>query len=73
METKDVKIRKWGNSFGVIIPKEIVKNQDIKEGMFVRINIQLKNKTKAGNIFGILKGKLGDTEKLMREVDRDFE
>ena len=73
METKDIKVRKWGNSFGIIIPKDIVEKQDIKEGSSIRINIQLNNKTKAKDIFGILKGRLGDTEKLMGEVDKDFE
>ena len=74
METKDIKVRKWGNSFGIIIPKDIVEKQDIKEGITVRINIQAKNRTKAKDIFGILKGKIKkDTEDLLKEVDKDFE
>jgi len=72
METKEVKVKKWGNSFGIIIPKEIVDKEKIKEGVTVRINLQTKNKTKAGDIFGLLKGKLGDTEKLMKEVNKDL-
>jgi hypothetical protein len=36
------------------------------------VNIQVKNKTKVKDIFGIMKGKLGDTEKLMKEVDKDL-
>jgi antitoxin component of MazEF toxin-antitoxin module len=72
METKELKVKKWGNSFGIIIPKDIVEKQDLKEGVTVCVNIQIKNKTKAKDIFGILKGKLGDTEKLMKEVDRDL-
>jgi len=72
METRDAKVKKWGNSFGVIIPKDIVDKQNIKEGITVRINIQPKNKSKAGDIFGLLKGKLGDTEKLLKEVDKDL-
>lgn len=72
METKDVKVKKWGNSYGIIIPKDIVEKQDIKEGVTVSVNIQIKNKTKAKDIFGILKEVLGDTEKLMKEVDKDL-
>lgn len=74
METKDIKVRKWGNSFGIIIPKDIVERQDIKEGITVRINIQAKNRTKAKDIFGILKGKIKkDTKNLLKEVNKDFE
>lgn len=74
METKDIKVRKWGNSFGIVLPKDMVEKQDIKEGIIVRINIQVKDKTKAKNIFGILKGKIKrDTEVLLNEVDKDFE
>lgn len=72
METKDLKVKKWGNSLGIIIPKDTVEKQGIKEGVTVSVSIQIKNKTKAKDIFGILKGKLGDTEKLMKEVDRDL-
>jgi antitoxin component of MazEF toxin-antitoxin module len=72
METKDIKVKKWGNSFGIVIPKDIVEKQKIKEGVIIRVNIQVKNKTKVKDIFGIMKGKLGDTEKLMKEVDKDL-
>jgi len=74
METKDIKVRKWGNSFGIVLPKDMVEKQDIKEGITIRINIQVKDKTKAKNIFGILKDKIKkDTEVLLNEVDKDFE
>ena len=72
MESKDVKVKKWGNSLGVVLPKEIVNKQNIKEGVIVRINIQTKNKTKAGDIFGILKDFTRSTDDLLKEVDRDF-
>jgi len=74
MEKTNVKVKKWGNSFGIILPSEIVKSQNLREGSELEILINLKNKTKAGDIFGILKGKLKrDTDELLEEVDRDFE
>ena len=74
METKDIKVRKWGNSFGIVIPKDIIEKQDIKEGITVRINIQVKDKTTAKDIFGILKGRIKkDTDVLLKEVNKDFE
>jgi antitoxin component of MazEF toxin-antitoxin module len=72
MEKVNVKVRKWGNSFGVILPKDVVNSQNIKEGLEVEITIQPKNKTKARALFGLLKGKLGNTEKLIKEVDKEL-
>jgi len=74
METKDIKVKKWGNSFGIIIPRDIVERQNIKDGVTVRINIQTKNKTKGKDIFGILKKRIKrNTDDLLNEVDKDFE
>ncbi len=74
MEKANVKVKKWGNSFGVILPSDIVRSQNLRKGSELEILINLKNKTKVKDIFGILKGKLTrDTDDLLREVDRDFE
>lgn len=74
MESKDVKVKKWGNSFGIVLPRDIIDKQNIKEGTTIRINIQTKNKTKAGDIFGILKKDFKrSTEEILKEVDKDFE
>ena len=51
-----VTVKKWGNSIGVVIPKEIVEKQSIKEGDDVVINIFKKGDL--SNIFGTLKTKL---------------
>ena len=74
METINTKVKKWGNSFGIILSADIVKHNNLKEGTNIEIRINAKNKTRAGDIFGILKGKLTrDTDDLLKEVDRDFE
>jgi len=72
METINTKVRKWGNSFGIVLPKSVVNKQKIKEGIQVEINIRTKDKSKVKDIFGILKGKIGDTEKLMQEVNKEL-
>lgn len=73
MEKVNATVKKWGNSFGIILPKDIVKSQDIREGSNIEVMIQSKNKTKVKDIFGILKGKIKrDTADLLREVDEDF-
>jgi len=73
MEKIEATVKKWGNSFGIILPSEIVKNKNLKEGIRIDVFIQEKNKTKVKDIFGILKGKIKrDTEDLLKEVDEDF-
>ncbi|MBI2147417.1 AbrB/MazE/SpoVT family DNA-binding domain-containing protein [Candidatus Woesearchaeota archaeon] len=46
--------RKWGNSIGVIIPKDIVEEEHIEENE--KICITIKKKHKAKEFFGMLAG-----------------
>ena len=52
----NVKVRKWGDSLAVIIPKEIAHNERIQASDTVRLNII--KQTDLSDVFGILKGKL---------------
>ena len=70
MEIK-AKTKKWGNSIGVIIPKEIIRQQNIGPDQEVTILISSKPITTGRDIWGTLKFKKS-TEQLMREVDKDF-
>ena len=67
------KLRKWGNSFGVVVPQGEVKKFGVAEGDNVII---LLKKEKEDNIlkemFGILKTKKS-TDKIMKEINRDLD
>ena len=71
MEIK-AKTKKWGNSIGVIIPKEIIRQQNIKPDQEITILISSKPITTGRDIWGTFKFKKS-TEQLMREVDKDFD
>ena len=79
MEQINVKVKKWGNSFGIILPMKIVEKEKLKEGTDVTIIVQPKKKTTVGDMMRISK-ELGldkalkdiDTQKALREVDRAF-
>ena len=71
MEVK-AKTKKWGNSIGVVIPKEVIKHENIKPDQEVTLIINTKPITKVKDIFGTLKFK-ESTDKLMRELDKDFD
>lgn len=70
MEIK-TKTKKWGNSIGVVIPKEIVKGEKIKLNQEITLMIGTKPITRGKDILGTLKFK-ESTEKLMREIDKEF-
>ncbi len=42
METVECVPRKWGNSLGITIPKDVAKRQGISEGKPVRITLNAK-------------------------------
>ena len=70
MEIK-AKTKKWGNSIGVLIPKEVIRRENIKPEQEITLMISKKPITKGRDIWGTLKFKKS-TEQLMREVDKEF-
>ncbi len=65
MATATVTTKKWGNSIGVIIPKEVVDKEGIKPEQKVEIEIKGK-KTVLEELFGALPFKK-TTEQLLKE------
>lgn len=63
--------RKWGNSLGVIIPKEIVEEQQIVENQ--KITIEIKRKHTAKEFFGLLPGWKKTTMQLKQEMKTGWE
>ena len=73
MKTITVKTKKWGNSLGIRLPKDIVKENNIKPEEEITIQIGRKDVTKVKDIFGILKGKLKKpTNQLRKEIDKEL-
>ncbi|MFA5856008.1 MAG: AbrB/MazE/SpoVT family DNA-binding domain-containing protein [Candidatus Pacearchaeota archaeon] len=66
MVNTNVITRKWGNSIGIILPKEIVDKENIKENM--ELSILISKKTNVLNeTFGMLKGKLEKSSQNMKD------
>ncbi|MFH1849228.1 MAG: AbrB/MazE/SpoVT family DNA-binding domain-containing protein [archaeon] len=53
MAISESRIKKWGNSLGIVIPKNTVKEMALKEGEKVSIDIVKKQKI---NAWGLCKG-----------------
>ena len=64
-------IRKWGNSVGVIIPKDVAEKEGLNADEKVEIFISRKEKTRVKDVFGKLKLK-EPVEKIMRETDEEL-
>ena len=63
----EAKIKQWGNSLGLIIPKEIVKREELIVGDLVKVEI---SKEKRIDAFGMLKGAPRFSKE--DEADSDF-
>ncbi len=64
------KVKKWGNSFGIIIPLEVLKSKRIREGEEIDAII-IKKSNVLRETFGTIKFKKS-TEQMMRETDREL-
>ena len=74
MERIRTMVRKWGNSLGVILPREVVEKEKLREGLEISIAITPKNTTTVGELFDLsekmrLPKLKKSTEKIMKEVD----
>jgi len=56
----EVNLKKWGNSFGVILPKELIVKENLKENN--PILIEIVKKADLSDIFGSLKKKISGQE-----------
>ena len=65
----ETKVRKWGRSFGVVIPKEKIKEEGIKENETITLLIGRKTNV-LKETFGTLKFKR-TTQEILDESDRE--
>ncbi|MFH1376374.1 MAG: AbrB/MazE/SpoVT family DNA-binding domain-containing protein [Candidatus Woesearchaeota archaeon] len=65
------KLRKWGNSFGVIIPIGEVKDENIKEGDEVTVLVKREGRNVLRETFGTLKNWKIDTQKFKDEIRKE--
>mgnify|MGYP001597586535 CR=1 FL=1 len=66
----EIKTKKWGNSIGVVIPKEILEKQKIKENETVIVSI--KKKLLVSEVFGTLKGWKRPTQEIKDEMRKGW-
>jgi len=68
----ETQTRRWGNSLGIILPKDIAKKEGLKEKDKIIIIIRKPKAVKVKDIFGKLKMKK-PTAQIMKEVDKELD
>lgn len=65
------KLKRWGNSYGVIVPISSVEEEGAKEGDEVIILMKKEKENILRETFGTYKSKKS-TKKLMKEIDKEL-
>ncbi|MBS3099992.1 DUF104 domain-containing protein [Candidatus Pacearchaeota archaeon] len=71
MEEINVKLKRWGNSLGAIIPSEIIRNSNLREG--IEVTITLQPKRGMSEVFGSLKEWKINTQKLKDKLREEWD
>jgi antitoxin component of MazEF toxin-antitoxin module len=72
MITYETKVKSWGNSMGVVLPKKVFE-KDLAVGKKVRISVSPVKELKAGDLFGAIPGIADNIEKDLKEIDKEFD
>jgi len=75
MFTFKTKLKPWGNSFGVVIPKDKLRNEGLQADDSVRVMISPAKTIKASDLFGKLRGIStgADLKAELDELDRELD
>lgn len=63
------KLRGWGRSLGVVVPKEAIEKEHLKEGDTVKLLV-VKKTNALSQTFGTFKFK-ESTEQMLKEIDEE--
>lgn len=67
------KLKAWGNSLGIVVPKEQAEKEKLKTEQEIKVIITPKKVLKVKNIFGTLKGWKKPTANIMKDIDKELD
>ena len=73
MEIIQTKTKKWGNSIGMVLPKEMVVRNNIRENQLLKLAILNEDGNVVERSFGKLKDKLKISSQKMKDNLREDE
>ena len=62
-------VKKWGNSLGIILPKELVEYQHLKEND--KVSVLVVKEADLSKAYGSLKGKIIKSGQQMKDIARE--
>jgi len=65
------KLRRWGNSLGVVVPQQVIEKENSQEGDEVILLFKKNDDNLLKNIFGTFKFKK-PVDEIMKEVDKEL-
>ncbi|HIH42678.1 TPA: hypothetical protein HA246_03470 [Candidatus Woesearchaeota archaeon] len=72
MEVETI-LKKWGNSFGVIIPRTEIKKHNFKVNQKVIVSLDKKETTKVKDLFGMFADLKSDTQNILKTIDKELD
>ena len=73
MKTIETTAKRWGNSIGIIIPKEVIDKEHIKENGIVRFLIIKESDKILRETFGLAKDKIKkSTQQIKNEIRNEL-
>ena len=67
MTSIEARVKRWGNSLGIIIPSHIAEANKIKENDDIKVIVIPDSKKALKETFGMLKGKLVKSSQQMKD------
>ena len=68
----ETRTKKWGSSLGIIIPKKIVEEENLKQNQVIKIlAVETEAKTRIKDIFGKLKNWKINAQKFKDEIRKE--
>ena len=65
------KLRRWGNSFGIVVPMNVIEKEKAKEGDEITVVLTKSHDHILKEMFGTFKFKKS-TAKIMKETDKEL-
>ena len=66
----ETKLKGWGNSIGLVIPKDMIRENNLKLRQRVRVIIKPVKVLKVRDLFGKFKNIKKSTDQIMKEIER---
>lgn len=72
MEVETI-LKKWGNSFGVIIPRTEIKKHNFKVNQKVIVSLDKKETTKVRDLLGMFQDFKLNTTDILKKIDEELD